>query len=306
MKENHVVVIGSLNYDVFLRVGAMPKVGETCPAEGMAVSGGGKGANQAVQCAKLGLRTYMAGAVGNDAMGDFLLSGLREYGVDTSCIRRSDAGSGFSPVHVMPGGKVFGTIYHGANFDISPADVDHLMPFVQDAFALMLQLEIPPETVCYAIRRAHAAGTPVILNAAPACPLPEDVLGLCHTFMANEVEASFYTGTVIETPQQAMDAIRPFCARHGIRAIFTLGAQGAAACDGGQARLIPPVPAQAVESTGAGDSFAGGVVKALHAGRDFFSAASFAAACGAVTVSKVGCQNSMPFLSEMVIILEKL
>lgn len=140
----------------------------------------------------------------------------------------------------MPGGKVFGTIYHGANFDISPADVDHLMPLVQDAFALMLQLEIPPETVCYAIRRAHAAGTPVILNAAPACPLPEDVLGLCHTFMANEVEASFYTGTVIETPQQAMDAIRPFCARHGIRAIFTLGAQGAAACDGGQARLIPP------------------------------------------------------------------
>lgn len=305
MKENHVVVIGSLNYDVFLRVGAMPKVGETCPAESMTVSGGGKGANQAVQCAKLGLKTFMAGAVGNDAMGDFLLSGLQKYGVDTSYIRRSAAGSGFSPVHVMPGGKVFGTIYHGANFDIAPADVDCLLPLVESAFALMLQLEIPLETVYYAVRRAHAVRTPVILNAAPACPLPEDVLGLCHTFMANEVEASYYTGTTIETPQQALDVIRPFCARHGIRAIFTLGAQGAVACDGHQACLIPPAPAQAVESTGAGDSFAGGYVKALHAGRDFFSAASFAAACGAVTVSKVGCQNAMPSLSEMATILEK-
>lgn len=305
MNQEHVVVIGSLNYDVFLGVDAMPSVGETCPASYMTVGGGGKGANQAVQCAKLGIKTYMAGAVGNDAMGDFLLSGLQGYGVDTTYVRRSNKGSGFSPVHVMPDGKVFGTIYHGANFDVSDADVDQLLPLIQDAFAVMLQLEIPTRTVCYAIRKAHAMGTPVILNAAPACSLPEDVLRMCHTFMANEVEASAYTGTTIKTVRQAMDAIYPFCAEYGVRAIFTLGAQGAVACDGNQVKLILPSPAQAIESTGAGDSFAGGYVKALHAGKNFFSAAAFASACGAVTVSKVGCQNAMPVLNQMEKILEK-
>ena len=299
MAGNKVLVIGSLNYDVFLNVKAMPKIGETCPAESMAVSGGGKGANQAVQCAKLGLETFMAGAVGKDAMGDFLAAGLEKYGVNTEYLKRSEAGSGFSPVHVMPGGKVFGTIFHGANYDVTREDVDALAPLFPDLFALMLQLEIPLETVNYAAARAFEAGVPVILNAAPAQALPDRTLEMCHTFMANEVEASFYTGREIRTPEDALETIRPFCEKYGFRAIFTLGDQGAAACDGRRAEWIPPVKTQAVESTGAGDSYAGGYVKALHYGLDFFSAAAFAARCGAVTVSKVGCQNAMPELKEV-------
>lgn len=305
MKRSKLLVVGSLNYDVFLKINAMPRVGETCPAEHMTIGGGGKGANQAVQCAKLGLETYMTGAVGRDAMGDFLIAELQKYGVHTEYIKRSEQGSGFSPVHVMPEGNVFGTIFHGANFDVTPADVDRLSPLLSQAFALMLQLEIPMETVAYAALRAHEAGIPVILNAAPAYPLSEQTLNLCHTFMANEVEASFYTGNVVETAQDALKVILPFCRSHGFKAIFTLGDKGAVACDGNEARLIPPVKAQAVESTGAGDSFAGGYVKALHLGSDFFGAAAFASHCGAMTVSKFGCQNAMPDLSDLSYILEK-
>lgn len=299
MERAKILVAGSLNYDVFLKIPSMPRLGETCPAESAVLSGGGKGANQAVQCAKLGLETWMLGSVGQDAMGDFLLDGLERYGVKTELIKRSRLATGLSPVHVLPEGKGFGTIFHGANDDVLPADIDRLVPLFPQAFALLLQLEIPLETVAYAAKLANQAGVPVILNAAPAAPLPPEVLRGCHTFMANEVEASFYTNGPVDSPADALERIVPFCREYGVRAVFTLGSQGAVACDGAEARFIPPLPARAVESTGAGDSFAGGYVKALWDGKDFFQAASFAARCGAFTVGRAGCQNAMPTLDEI-------
>lgn len=300
-----VIVIGSLNYDVFLSVKRLPKIGETFPAKSMESAGGGKGANQAVQCAKLGLETAMVGAVGNDPMGSYLLGELSRFGVGTDFIRRQEGGTGFSAAHMLEGGQVSAIIAAGANAGVTPQDVDHVAPLMKDALAVVLQLEIPIPTVEYAIRAAKAQGTTVLLNAAPASPVSEEALKGCDVFMANEVEASFYTGQIIETVEDATRAIVPFAKKYGFRAVFTLGDKGAVAFDGDMPVHIPAVPTRAVESTGAGDSFVGGYLKGQAGGLSFAQSLRFAAHCSAVTISKVGGQEAMPTLAQVEAFLTK-
>lgn len=299
MKSQRVVVIGSLNYDLFLQVGALPQVGETYQAQGLVTAAGGKGANQAVQCARLGMACAMVGAVGNDSMGAFLLERLRQSGVNTAHVRSAHEPTGLGVVHVLSDGGVLSTIVRGANETVSPADVDAAEPLIRDAFALIVQLEIPVETVCYAVETAHRIGVRVILNAAPALALPETVLPLCDTVIVNEVEASFYTGQRIRDIREAQAAIVPFTHANHIRAVFTLGAQGSVAYDGRDLCVVPPVPASVVETTGAGDSFVGGFVKAQSLGIGFRDSLAFAARCSAVTISRVGGQDAMPDLEQM-------
>lgn len=297
MQNDSVVVIGSINYDLFLSVERLPVLGETAVARDMQSAGGGKGANQAVQCAKLGMKTYMVGAVGRDFMGESLLADLQAAGVDTQYVHKSPFPSGMGIVHVLPDGNVFSTISRGANDSVTPEDVEKAEPLLKKAFALMLQLEVPTETVSCAIRTAHRLGVPVLLNAAPAKAIQPELFSLCDTVMVNEVEAGYYTGQVNTTIVQAMENIVPFAARHQVRTVFTLGALGAVACDRGAAPVhIPAVKTNAVETTGAGDSFAGGYLKAMSAGLSFTDCVRFAAHCSAVTVSRVGGQNAMPAL----------
>ena len=299
MNRSSILVIGSLNYDVFLHVKRVPMIGETLPADGMTVSGGGKGANQAVQCAKLGLKTYMAGSVGDDSMGVFLREGLNKYGVDTTYLRTSSESSGFSPIYVFPDAKVCSAIVRGSNFDFTREHIDALVPVMQEAYAVVLQLEIPLDIVAYVAEKAHDAGAKVVLNAAPAHPLSDATLKLCDVFMANEVEATFYTGKSIVTVEDAQNTIADFCEKYGFDAVFTLGEKGAVGCTGGEVRHIPCVKTNAVDSMGAGDSFAGGFIKGIYEGLDFWKAADFAAHCSAVTVANTGCQNSMPTLEQV-------
>lgn len=298
MDKRPVIVIGSLNYDVFLHVARLPKIGETYCARGMEVSAGGKGANQAVQCAKLGLETLLVGAVGQDAMGDFLLGSLQRHQVRTDFVRQVPKSTGFAAVHALEDGRVGATIVRGANGCVSRRDVDGVAPLMEGAIALVLQLEIPTGVVEYAIEKANAVGLPVLLNAAPAGPLSQKALEGCDTFIANEVEASFYTGREIAGPQDALEAIGPFARQYGLRAIFTLGEKGAVAWDGKGAH-IPALKTAVVETTGAGDSFVGGYLKAVSAGMDFWAAIRFATHCSAVTVSGVGGQEAMPLLSQV-------
>ena len=299
MNRSSILVIGSLNYDMFLKVQRMPVIGETYPADGMSVSGGGKGANQAVQCAKLGMKTYMAGAVGNDSMGEYLRAGIEKFGVDTTYLRTSSEPSGLASIYVFLDAKVCSAIVRGANFDFTRADIDALAPLMQEVFAVVLQLEIPLDIIDYIAAKAHEAGAKVILNAAPAHPLSDETLKLCDVFMANEVEATFYTGKSIVTVEDAQANIGAFCEKYGFDAIFTLGEKGSVGCCGGEVRHVACVKANAVETTGAGDSFAGGFIKGIHSGLDFWRAADFAAHCSAVTVANVGGQDSMPTLAQV-------
>lgn len=297
--RNKIVVIGSLNYDIILRLPRLPKCGETFPAEGAGFQAGGKGANQAVQAAKLGLETYMVGCVGNDSMGDYLLETATGYGVNTQYVRRTEEASGMGIVNAMADGEVFACIVRGANYEVNTDDIDQAMPLLKEAEIVILQLEIPLHVAAYGMKKAKECGCKVLLNAAPAAELEENVLSMCDLLVVNEVEASFYLGKTLETVEDAKASIQVLTDRYSCQCIITMGAQGAVVCDGKSIRFIPAHKVDAVETTGAGDSFVGGVAYGLKKGMPLFEACEFATKCSAATVCGVGAQSSMPNIGEV-------
>ena len=152
--RDYICVIGSINYDIIMKQKRMPLLGETYTADSITYSGGGKGANQAVQCAKLGIDTIMVGKVGRDAFGDTLVDKLKDYGVDCSCIGRSGSPTGVGVVHALEDGTVYASIITGANFDITSREIDGLDELVRSSRIIILQLEIPTGVVEHIIRQA--------------------------------------------------------------------------------------------------------------------------------------------------------
>ena len=151
-EREYICVIGSLNYDIIMKQKRMPFQGETYTADSITYSGGGKGANQAVQCAKLGIDTIMVGKVGRDTFGDSLVEKLKDYGVDCSCIGRSSSPTGVGVVHALEDGTVYASIITGANFDITSREIDGLDELIRNSRIVILQLEIPTEVVEHIIR----------------------------------------------------------------------------------------------------------------------------------------------------------
>lgn len=297
--RDKIIVVGSLNYDIVLKVPKLPKEGETLPAKEAVFSAGGKGANQAVQAAKLGIETYMAGCVGNDAMGDFLLKTAQGYGLHTEYIRRTDGTSGMGVVNAIEDGSVFATIVRGANFEITEEDIDKIEPLLDDAGLMILQMEIPQDKNKYAIDMAKSHGCRVLLNAAPAVPIEEEYLRKCDILVVNEVEASYYAGKIIDTMEKAAEEAENMAKRLGNIVIITMGKDGAAVSNGDRTEEIPANAVDAVETTGAGDSFIGGIGYAVLNGMNIFEACRFATKCSAVTVCRMGAQDSMPTLQEL-------
>lgn len=300
MKKDKIVVIGSLNYDMVLKVPHLPVLGETLPADEAAFSAGGKGANQAVQASKLGVPVYMIGCVGQDFQGDFMLGSAEKYGVDTSYIRRCDQPTGMGVINAAPDGSVFATIVRGANFALTKEDIDRAEDLMKEAAIVILQMEIPQEINMYAIDKAKSCGCKVLMNAAPAEEMDDEYMKKCDIIVVNEVEAGFYLKQDIETADQAREGAKVLADRYGADIIMTLGAAGAVVSDGGKISFIPSKKVNAIETTGAGDSFIGGVGYSLMQGMDLTRACQFATCCSAVTVCRVGAQDSMPTLEEVV------
>ena len=299
MKKDKIVVIGSLNYDMVLKVPHLPVKGETLPADETAFSAGGKGANQAVQASKLGIPVYMIGCVGQDYQGDFMLESARKYGVDTSYIRRTEEPTGMGVVNAAPDGSVFATIVRGANFAVTKEDIDRAQDLLKETAIVILQMEIPQEINMYAIEKAKACGCKVLMNAAPAADMPEEYMKKCDILVVNEVEAGFYLKEEIETPDQAQKGAKVLAEKYEADIIMTLGAAGAVVSDGGEITFIPSKKVDAIETTGAGDSFIGGVGYSLIKGMNLTEACRFATCCSAVTVCRLGAQDSMPTLDEI-------
>ncbi len=297
--EKSVVVIGSLNYDIITKIPRMIVVGETLAATDASFACGGKGANQAAQCAKLGIDTYMMGCVGTDSMGDALLKNSQKHGVKTDYIRRVSTVSGMSTALSLQDGSVCATIIRGANFEVSTEDIDAADDLIANAAFVILQLELPLPVVEYAIKRAHAHGCKIILNAAPAEMISEIALSLCDIVVVNEIEAGTYVNKPITDVASAKAHIKLMTDRFENMWVFTLGKAGAVSCDGGEPIEIPIYDLPAVESTGAGDSFVGGLCYALMQGKNLADACWFASCCSAITVQNVGGQDSMPTLSEV-------
>lgn len=297
--RDKIIVIGSLNYDIVLKVSKLPAQGETLPANDAAFSAGGKGANQAVQAAKLGVPTYMAGCVGNDSMGDFLLKTANGYGLHTDYIRRTDGPSGMGVVNAMDDGSVFATIVRGANFEITKEDIDKIEPLMEKAGLMILQMEIPQDMNRCAIDKAKAHGCKVLMNAAPAAPFEEEYLKKCDILVVNEVEASYYAGKTIDTMDKAVEEAANMSSKLGNTVIITMGKEGAVVSSEGRTEKVPSMKVNAIETTGAGDSFIGGIGYAVMNGMDIFEACRFATKCSAVTVCRLGAQDSMPTLKEI-------
>ncbi len=294
-----ILIVGSMNYDVILKVKRMPHEGETMTCESASSAAGGKGANQAVQAAKLGVKTYMIGAVGNDNMGSFLLDEAVKYGLDVSRVKRSAISTGMGCIHALEDGRVFATINRGANYDITIQDIDASEDLFSQAKILVLQNEIPYEVNIYAADMAVKYGLKVLYNAAPAFPEKKDVLAKADIVIVNEGEASDYLGVKVSSLEDAEREGLKVSADMRNTWVVTMGSHGSVICSEGRSEIVRPYKVDAVETTGAGDSYIGGLGYALINGMDIFSAAKFATKCSAVTVCGIGAQNSMPTLAQI-------
>ena len=294
-----ITVIGSLNYDVILKIPRLPFKGETLTANGAAFSAGGKGANQAVQAAKLKTPTYMVGCVGTDASADFLVNTAKEYGVNVDYIRKVPGSSGMGVINAVEDGSVYACIVRGANFEVTKEDVDNAMPILKESGVCILQNEIPVEIIAYAIYKAKEAGCIVVLNAAPAIELPEECLSKVDILVVNEVEAEFYCHEKIDSVEKAKTEIKKMAEKYNNNVIFTLGKDGAVAYENGTIEFIPAMKVDAIETTGAGDSYIGAVSHSIIEGKSLIEACKFATKCSAITVCRMGAQPSMPTLEDV-------
>lgn len=284
-----IVVVGSANLDFITRVLHIPAPGETVLGDTYATAPGGKGANQAVACARAGGTVAFVGALGDDPFAGPLLDSLAGSGVHDRTSRVA-APTGAAFISVSGSGENAITVASGANAHLRPAHLGDL----RDVTHLILQLEIPLDTVIEAARAARQAGAQVILNAAPARPLPADLLRLVHVLVVNEGELHALVGPgPLQRQLQAAQALGPGTV------IVTLGERGSAALQDGQRIDVPAHPVQVRDTTGAGDTFVGALVAALAAGRPLPDALTWASVAAALACTRDGAQPSMPTRAEI-------
>jgi ribokinase len=292
-----IAVVGSLNIDIVARVARFPMPGETVSATSYQESLGGKGANQAVAAARAGSAVEFVGRVGADRAGDALRVRLDESGVDTTHVTQDSGGSsGSALIAVDNRGENTIIVIPGVNANLQPADVQAASEVIERCSILLLQLEIPLETVQYAAALAQSTGTTVILNPSPSQELPSSLLDLVDILVPNEEEVGYLTG--MGSPVDPTSAAGMLCS-NGVKAVvITLGRRGAAIVDGNGETDIHAYDVDVIDSTGAGDAFVGNLAAALDAGQSLAEAAQFASAAAALSVQAAGAQSSMPSKAE--------
>lgn len=295
----HVLIIGSLNMDLSIQTDRMPRPGETLAGYGFAARPGGKGANQAAAAALLGAPVRILGAVGRDVFGGQLREALEGCRVDCGALAEADRPTGLAMITVCRGENCI-LIEAGANGAVTPGLIDQNAALLDWADLVVLQLEIPLETVVHAARRAREAGAFVILNPAPAREdLPPALLSLADLLIPNEHEASLLLGGHPVTAGTALQAARALREAAGCRVLITLGSQGCVYWDGAQALGQPAASVEALDTTAAGDSFIGGLCRALAEDRPMAQALRYASAAAAVTVTRRGALPALPSEEEV-------
>jgi ribokinase len=298
-----IVVFGSINIDLVVRTPRLPAPGETLTGHTFFTAPGGKGANQAVACARLGVPTRMVGRVGDDLFGEQLRASLRSFGVQDDGVLTTPGPSGVALIAVDDTAENTIVIVPGANGAVSIADIPRLERALDGARALLLQLEVPIETVVAAARAAHTRGVTVILEAAPALPLPDELYALADIITPNEHEATTLTGIAVHDDQGAIAAARALIARGARRVALKLGARGALTADAEGEQFWSPFTVTPVDTVAAGDAFNGGLAVALSEGRSFNEAIRWGLAAGALSVTRHGAQPSMPERNEVLTLL---
>jgi ribokinase len=295
-----ITVLGSINMDLVIRCENLVRPGETVHARSSSEVCGGKGANQAVAAARAGGLVSMVGRVGDDAFAERLLANLRREGVATEHVRAAeDCASGLAVVAVERTGQNAIYVVGGANARLSVEDVAAARATIQASDLLLLQLEVPLAAVLAARRIAQAAGVRVILDPAPAPRrFPEELLQV-DLLCPNESEASVLLGTPVEDEAQAASAARELQRRGAAHVAVTLGGHGTLLCDGDSTRRIPAPHVTAVDTTAAGDAFAGALAVFWAEGQRLEEAVARANAAGAIAASRHGAQPGMGNRSEI-------
>lgn len=310
-KKAKILVIGSFVMDLVVTTSRFPEPGETVLGTEFSMATGGKGANQAIQAARLGASVDMIGSVGNDANGAQLLASAAESGVDISRVKKSDdAPSAIGNIQIEH--RLNGTVQNriivvsGANMKLNVEDMDLLPDIISNYDMLVLQLEIPMDVNCAAARFAKEAGVTVVLNPAPAAAIPDELLKCVDYLIPNETEASLLSGIEIKRDGGGIDMDGVISAAEALRkkgvssVVITLGDAGSIRLNNEGLIKVPCTKVDCVvDPTAAGDSYIGAFCTAKASGMKDYEAMSFAGRVAAITVSRFGAQPSLPNLNDL-------
>ena len=294
----HILIIGSANADYVIHAERLPRLGETLPGHDFAVNIGGKGLNQAIAVQKLGGQAAFIGDVGHDMNGALLLKAMADHQVTFHGICSDKETTGIALITVVQGDNCI-LLHPGANSCMMADVIREKKELIENAAAVIFQLEIPMEAVAEGIRIAHAAGVPVYLNPAPAHEIPDELYLLTDYLIPNEHEAAALSGIEAETDDGCRKNIRFFREKGVKNVIITRGEMGCAYHEGNDIHFCPAVKTSAMDTTSAGDTFIGALCVQLLQGKNIHNAVRYACQAAAITVSRPGAAASIPTAKEI-------
>jgi ribokinase len=300
MSAGNIAVIGSSNTDMVVKTTRLPIPGETILGGKFLMNPGGKGANQAVAAARLGGNVIFVGKSGEDIFGSQTRKILEKESIKTDFfLTDRDTPSGIALITVDNRGENCIVVAPGSNLSLTESDVSLAREEILSSDIILMQLEIPLETVIYASDMGFKAGKKVILNPAPAVALPDDLFRKLYLLSPNETEAELLTGIRVNDVESAEQAAAELLSKGTGIVIITLGSRGALVCMKNECRLIPAEKVEVVDTTAAGDVFNGALAVALSEGTDIFRAVEFAVRAATLSVTRMGAQASAPYLWEL-------
>ncbi len=298
--EKKILVIGSVNTDMVVKTSHLPRKGETVMGRSFFMNSGGKGANQAVAVARLGGYVTFICKTGNDIFGQQSQEVFRKESIDTSYVFSDPLNpSGVALISVDDNAENCIVVAPGANANLLPEDLMLAESAFDSSDIILIQLEIPMETVVYAIKLARDKNKKVILNPAPACKLPSDILHGLYAITPNETEAEFLSGLPVFDEQSAILAAREIHAKGIENVIITMGTRGALVYTKQTSLIVPAYKVKAVDTTAAGDVFNGALTVALSEGKNIVDSVRFASKASAISVTRPGAQDAVPYRKEV-------
>lgn len=296
----NILVVGSSNTDMVICSDRLPRPGETILGGNFLMNSGGKGANQAIAAKRLGGAVTFITKLGNDMFGDRLQTVFTEEGIDTSGVLIDDkAPSGIALINVDKKGENSISVAQGSNGELSIYDIENLSHLIDESELVLIQLEIPIETVTHVVKYAKQRGKRVVLNPAPAASLSDDTLNGLFAITPNETEVELLTDIAVCDEQSAKKAAGKLHEKGVENVIITMGDKGAYLSNSQYHELIPAIKVDAIDTTAAGDVFNGAFVAALSVDYSIYDAVTFASRAAAISVTRMGAQSSVPYKDEL-------